>query len=167
MCVPNPVRSVRGFLSIKPTKFINVHRPVLLVLTPSSRSGYTCTHQHSPGCHCPVTSNQQHEPLLTSSLAMSMILFILEYIPLVTPKALYLSMESILIPILRYVKTSLSACTVTELTSVHFSSWNCTPVLFPRIQSYFSIAQLENLNCIIDWNISISNSTSTSTGWMM
>ena len=43
----------------------------------SSRSGYTCIHQHSPGCHCPVTSNQQREPLLTFSLVMSTIFFVL------------------------------------------------------------------------------------------
>ena len=98
---------------------------------------------------------------------MSMIFFVLEYAPLVMLKALYLSMESILILILGYVKTSFSAHTLTELTAVHFSSWNCTPVLFPRIQSCFSIAQLENPNCIIDWNISTSNLTSTSTSWMM
>ena len=133
----------------------------------SSRSGYTHTHQCSPGCHCPVTSNQQCEPLLTFSLAMSTIFFILKYAPLAMPKASYLSMESILIPILRYIKTSFSACTLTELTAVHFLSWNCTPVLFPRIQFCFSIAQFENSNCIIDWNVSSSNSTSTSTGWMM
>ena len=112
----------------------------------SSRSGYTHTHQHSPGCHCPVTSNQQCEHLLTFSLAMSTIFFILEYIPLTMPKVLYLSMESILIPILGYVKTSFSTCTLTELTAAHFSSWNCTPVLFPRIQFCFSIAQFENSN---------------------
>ena len=117
MHTSNPVRSVRGFLPIEPTKFINVYRPVLLVLTPSSRSGYTCTHQHSPGCHCPVTSNQQHEPLFTSSLATGTIFFILKYAPLAMPKASYLSMESILIPILRYVKTSLSTC-----------SSNCSPL---------------------------------------
>ena len=96
----------------------------------SSRSGYTCTHQHSPGCHCPVTSNQQHEPLLTFSLAMSTIFFILEYVPLTMPKASYPSMESVLIPILGYIKTSFSACTLTELTTVHYSSlglYSCTP----------------------------------------
>ena len=82
MCISNPVRSVGGFLLIIPSKFINVHRPALLVLTPS-RSGYTHTHCHSPACHCPVTSNQECEPLLASSLAMSMIFFILEYAPLV------------------------------------------------------------------------------------
>ena len=129
----------------------------------SSRSGYTPTHQHSPGCHCPVTSIQQCEPLLTFSLAMSMIFFILKYAPLAMPKASYMSMESVLIAILGYVKTNFSACTSTELTAVHFSSWNCTPVLFPRIQSCFSITQLKNLNCIISWNISTSNLTSTST----
>ena len=133
----------------------------------SSRSGYTHTHQHSPGCHCPVTSNQQCEPLLTFSLAMSTIFFVLEYIPLAMPKVSYLSMESILIPILRYIKTSFSACTSTELTTVHFSSWNHTPVLFLRIQFCFSIAQFENSNCIIDWNISSSTLTSTSTNCMM
>ena len=133
----------------------------------SSRSGYTCTHQHSPGCHCPVTSNQQCEPLLTFSLAMSTIFFILKYIPLAMPKVSYPSMESILIPILRYIKTSFSACTLTELTAVHFSSWNRTPVLFLRIQFCFSIAQFENSNCIINWNVSSSNLTSTSTGYMM
>ena len=101
----------------------------------SSRSGYTCTHQCSPGCHCPVTSNQQHEPLLIFSLATSTIFFILKYIPLAMPKASYPSMESVLIPFLRYVETSFSACTLTELTTVHFSSWNCTPVLFPRSSS--------------------------------
>ena len=99
----------------------------------SSRSGYICTHQHSPGCHCPVTSNQQCEPLLTFSLATSTIFFILECTPLAMPKASYPSMESILIPILRYIKMSFSACTLTELTTVHFSSWNHTPVLFLRI----------------------------------
>ena len=38
------------------------------------------------------------------------------------------------------------ACTSSELTTVHFSSWNCTPVLFPRIQFCFpnhSAQQLE------------------------
>ena len=128
----------------------------------SCRSGYTHTHQRSPGCHCPVTSNQQHEPLLTFSLAASMLFFILEYTPLAMPKASYPSMESVLIPILGYVKTSFPACTLTELTAVHFSSWNCTPVLFPRIQFCFLIAQLNNLNCIINWNISNSSSTLTS-----
>ena len=128
----------------------------------SCRSGYTHTHQCSPGYHCPVTSNQQHEPLLTFSLAVSMLLFILEYTPLAMPKASYLSMESILVPILGYAKTSFPACTLTELTTVHFSSWNCTPVLFPRIQFCFLITQLNNLNCIINWNISNSTSTSTS-----
>ena len=86
----------------------------------SSRSGYTHTLQRSPGCHCPVTSNQQHEPLLTFSLAMSTIFFTHEHAPLAMPKASYPSMESILIPILGYVKTSFSACTLTELTAVHF-----------------------------------------------
>ena len=133
----------------------------------SSRSGFTRTHQHSPGCHCPVTSNQQHEPLLTFSLTMSTIFFILEYIPLAMPKASYPSMKSILIPILGYVKTSFSACASTEFTTVHFSSQNHTPVLFPRIQFWFSITQFENSNCIINWNISSSNLTSTSTSWMM
>ena len=133
----------------------------------SSRSGYTHTHQSSPGCHCPATSNQQHEPLLTFSLAMSTIFFILEYVPLAMPKVSYLSVESILVPILRYIKTSFSACTSTELTAVHFSSWNCTPLLFPRIQSCFSIAQFENSSCIINCNISSSNLTSTSTSYMM
>ena len=98
----------------------------------SSRSGYTHTHQCSPGCHCPVTSNQQCEPLLTFSLATNMIFFILEYVPLVMPKASYLSMECVLIPIPGYVKTSLSACTLTELTTVHYLSWNCTSVLTPQ-----------------------------------
>ena len=126
----------------------------------SSRSGYTHTCQHSPGCHCHVTSNQQHEPLLTFSLAMSTIFFILKYAPLAMPKASYPSMESILVPILRYIKTSLSACTLTELTAVHFLSWNHTPVLFLRIQFCFSNTQFENSNCIIDWNVSSSNSTS-------
>ena len=121
----------------------------------SCRSGYTCTHQHSPGCHCPVTSTQQCEPLLTFSLAMSTLFFILKYAPLAMPKASYPSMESILIPILGYVKTSFPACTV------HFLSQNCTPVLFPRIQFCFLISQLNNLNCIIDWNISNSSSTLT------
>ena len=55
----------------------------------SSRSGYTHTHQCSPGCHCPVTSIQQCEPLLTFSLAMSVIFFILKYAPLAMPKASY------------------------------------------------------------------------------
>ena len=128
----------------------------------SCRSGYTRTHQCSPGCHCPVTSNQQCEPLLTFSLAASMLLFILEYAPLAMPKASYPSMESILIPILRYIKTSFPACTLTELTEVHFLSWNCTPVLFPRIQFCFLITQLNNLNCIINWNISNPSSSSTS-----
>ena len=128
----------------------------------SCRSGYTHTHQHSPGCHCPITSNQQCDPLLTFSLAVSTLLFILEYAPLAMPKASYLSMESILVPILRYVKTSFSACTLTELTAVHFLSQNCTPVLFPRIQFCFLITQLNNLNCIIDWNISNLSSTMTS-----
>ena len=132
-----------------------------------SRSGYTHTHQHSPGCHCPVTSNQQHEPLLTFSLAMSTIFFILKYAPLAMPKASYPGMESVLIPILGYMKTSFSACTSTELTAVHFSSWNHTPVLFPGIQFCFSITQFKNSNCIINWNISSSNSTSTSTSWTM
>ena len=134
----------------------------------SSRSGYTCTHQHSPGCHCPVTSNQQCEPLLTFSLAMSTIL---EYVPLAMPKVSYPSMESVLIPILRYIKTSFSACTLTELTTVHFLSWNHTPVLFPRIQFCFSITQFKNsvsiIDWIIDWNFSSSSSTSTSTGCTM
>ena len=133
----------------------------------SSRSGYTHTHQHSPGCYCPVTSNQQHEPLLTFSLAMSTIFFLLEYVPLAMPKASYLSMESVLIPILRYIKTSFSACASTELTAVHFSSWNHTPVLFLRIHFCFSIAQFENSNCIINWNVSRSNLASNSTSWMM
>ena len=66
---------------------------------------------------------------------MSTILFILEYAPLAMPKASYPSMESILIPILRYIKTSFSACTLTGLTTVHYLPWNCTPILFPRIQS--------------------------------
>ena len=88
-----------------------------------------------------------------------MIFFILEYAPLAMPKASYPSMESILVPIIGYIKTSFSACTSTELTAVHFLPWNCTPVLFPRIQFCFSIAQLENLNCIINWNISTSNLT--------
>ena len=127
----------------------------------SCRSGYTRTHQHSPGCHCPVTSNQQREPLLIFSLATSTLFFILEYAPLAMPKALYPSMESILIPILRYIKTSFSACTLTELTAVHFSSRNCTPVLFSRIQSCFLITQLNNLTYIINWNVSNSSSTST------
>ena len=83
------------------------------------------------------------------------------------PKVSYPSMESILVPILRYIKTTFSACTLTDLTTVHFLPQNCTPVLFPIIQSCFSITQLKNLNCIIDWNVSISNSTSTSTGWTM
>ena len=126
----------------------------------SSRSGYTHNCQHSPGCHCPVTSNQQCEPLLTFSLAMSTIFSLLKYTPLAMPKASYLSMESILVPILRYVKTSFSVCTSTELITVHFLSWNCTPVLFPRIQFCFSITQFKNSNCIIDWNVSSSNSTS-------
>ena len=126
----------------------------------SSRSGHTHTHQHSLGCHCPVTSNQQHEPLLTFSLATSTIFFILKYAPLAMPKVSYPSMEFILIPILRYIKTSFSACTSTDLNEVHFSSWNCTPVLFPRIQFCFSITQFENSNCIIDWNVSSSNLTS-------
>ena len=126
----------------------------------SSRSGYIHTHQHSPGCHCPVTSIQQHEPLLTFSLAMSTMFFILKYTPLAMPMASYQSMESILIPIFRYVKTSFSACILTELTTVHFLSCNHTPVLFPRIQFCFSIAQFDNSNCIINCNVSSSNSTS-------
>ena len=133
----------------------------------SSRSGYTHTHQNSPGCHCPVTSNQQCEPLLTFSLAMSTIFFILKYVPLAMPKVSYPSMESTLVPILGYAKTSFSACTSTELTTVHFSSWNHTPVLFPRIQFCFSITQFKNSNYIIDWNVSSSNLTSTSNGYMM
>ena len=69
------------------------------------------------------------------------------------PKVSYPSMESVLILILGYIKTSFSACTLTDLTTVYFLPWNCTPVLFPRIQSCFSITQLENPNHIIDWNI--------------
>ena len=91
-----------------------------------------------------------------------MIFFVLEYAPLAMPKAPYPSMESTLIPIFRYVKTSFSACTSTESTAVHFSSQNHTPVLFPRIQFCFLITQLDNSNCIINWNVSTSNSTSTS-----
>ena len=128
----------------------------------SCRSGYTHTHQHSPGCHCPITSNQQHEPLLTFGLAASTLLFILEYAPLAMPKASYPSLESVLVPILGYIKPSFPACTSTESTTVHFLSWNCTPVLFPRIQFCFLIAQLHNLNCIINWNVSNSSSTLTS-----
>ena len=57
-------------------------------------------------------------------------------------------------------KQVFSACTLTELTAVHFSSQNYTPVLFLRIQFCFSIAQFENSNCIINWNVSSSNLTS-------
>ena len=97
-----------------------------------SRSGYTCTHHCSPGCHCPVTPNQQYEPLLTSSLATGMIFFILKYAPLVMLKALYLSMESILIPILRYAKTSFSVCTLTDLTTIYYSSLECVSTPTPQ-----------------------------------
>ena len=92
---------------------------------------------------------------------MSTIFFILEYAPLAAPKALYLSMESILIPILRYIKISFSACTLTDITTVHCSSWGCTSVLVPQ-NPVLSIAQVEhpqtafpigtfpNFNCLDD-----------------
>ena len=48
---------------------------------------------------------------------------------LVMLKAPYLSMESILASILGYVKTSFSACTLTDLATVHYSSLGCTSVL--------------------------------------
>ena len=84
---------------------------------------------------------------------MSMIFFVLEYAPLAMPKASYPSMESVLIPILRYIETSLSACTLTELAAVHYLSWDCTLVLLPLIQSCLRIAQIRNPYCIMDWNV--------------
>ena len=129
----------------------------------SCRSGYTHTHQHSPGCHCPVTSNQQCEPLLTFSLAASTLLFVLKYTPLAMPKASYPSMESILNSYPQIHQNKFSCLYFDRVNcSPLFISWNCTPVLFPRIQFCFLITQLNNLNCIIDWNISNSSSTSTS-----
>ena len=136
-------------------------------------TGLSCWSSHLPAGQGILILISIHQdatalsPLLTFSLTTSTIFFILEYTPLVMLKAQYPSMESVLIPILGYVKKSFSAHTLTELIAVHFSSWNCTPVPFPRIQYYFSITQLKNPNCIINWNVSTSNSTSTSTGWMM
>ena len=89
MHAPNPVRSIRGFLPIKPFSSSMFTGLSCWSSHLSSRSGYTHTHQHSPGCHCPFTSNQQCEPLLTSSLAMSTIFFLLKYAPLAMPNDRY------------------------------------------------------------------------------
>ena len=61
-----------------------------------------------------------HEPLLTSSLAINTIFFVLEYAPLATPKASYPSMKSILTSILRYIKTSFFC--------LYFDRFHCSPL---------------------------------------
>ena len=93
---------------------------------------------------------------------MSTIFFILKYAPLAVPKALYLSMESILVPILRNIKTSFSACTLTDMTAVHCSLQSCTSVLAPpksslasqllrsNTQTAFTIGTFPNFNHLDD-----------------
>ena len=58
---------------------------------------------------------------------MSMIFFILEYTPLVMPKASYPSMESILVPMLGYVKTSFSC--------LYFDRINHSPLCLTELYS--------------------------------
>ena len=117
-----------------------------------SRSEYTCTHHCLPGCHCPVTSNQQYEPFLTSSLATGTIFFILKYASLVMPKALYLSMESKLIPILGYAKTSFSVCTLTDLTTIHYLSLGCVSTPTPQCPVLLTnhLAQVLRLHSLLE-----------------
>ena len=122
-----------------------------MVLTPS-RSGYTHTCHHSPGCHCPVTSNQQHEPLLAFNLTTSMIFFVLENTPLAMPKAPYLSMESVPISILGYIKTSFSVCTLTDLTTIPYSSLECvsTPTHQHPVLPIIRLSQALRLHSLLE-----------------
>ena len=105
MHAPNPVRSVRGFLQIKP-------------FSSSMFTGLPCWSSHLPGQGILILTSIHQDATALS--------------PLIN------SMESVLVPILGYVKTSFSVCTLIDMTTVHCSLWGCTSVLDPPESSLAS-----------------------------